>query len=347
MDKYISNKLANMSLIMTFFVVILHSNNLDNATVFNVNTLIQNFIGQGIVRVAVPMFFLISGYLFFYKFKPSKQAYLNKYKKRFKSLFIPYFIWCTGWLIVLYLVELTPFGRALFSDRIIADYNAVELFKNTYIYPLPYQFWYIRALMINVVISPIIYFVISKLKDKALPVILAFWFFDVIYYPILMFSVGACFAIGNFNLHFEEYKDKGYLFGLGFIASIILKTILIYMPNMPHYDYVLLLAENLIILSGIPFIWFLYDVIGERFRHKINLGREMKLAKYGIFIYFFHIPLQSIIKKLWFKIMPISNISSLIIFFVAPVITITICVGVAVFMRKYMKRIYLILTGGR
>ena len=60
MDKYISNKIKNISLIMTFFVVILHSNNLEDPSVLNINTLIQNFIGQGIVRIAVPMFFLIS-----------------------------------------------------------------------------------------------------------------------------------------------------------------------------------------------------------------------------------------------------------------------------------------------
>ena len=78
MDKYISNKIKNISLIMTFFVVILHSNNLEDSTVFNINTLIQNFIGQGIVRIAVPIFFLISGYLFFYKFKPSKDRCTEK-----------------------------------------------------------------------------------------------------------------------------------------------------------------------------------------------------------------------------------------------------------------------------
>ena len=73
----------------------------------------------------------------------------------------------------------------------------------------------------------------------------------------------------------------------------------------------------------------------------------MKLSKYGIFIYFFHIPLQSIIKKVWFKVMPISTASSLIIFFVAPIITIIICTCVSMFMRKYMRRVYMVLTGGR
>ena len=127
----------------------------------------------------------------------------------------------------------------------------------------------------------------------------------------------------------------------------MLKTVLIYMPQIPYYDYVLLLAENIIILCGVPFAWFLYDVVGERFKNKFDLGKEMRLAKYGIFIYFFHIPLQSIIKKIWFKVMPISSMSSLIIFFVAPIITITICSCVAIFMRKYMRKVYGVLTGGR
>lgn len=347
MDKYLSNKIKNMSLIMTFFVVILHSNNLEDSSVFNANTLIQNFIGQGITRIAVPMFFLISGYLFFYKFKPSKEAFISKYKKRFKSLFIPYFLWCTGWLVILYLVELTAFGRAIFADRIVADYTLKELFLNTYIYPLPYQFWYIRALMLNVIISPLIYYVIVKLKDKALPVILVLWFFDVIYYPVLMFTVGACFAIGDFDLYFKKYKNKGHLFGIGYLLTIILKVILIYMPQIPNHDYVLLLAENLIILCGVPFAWFVYDVIGEKFKSKFDLGKEMKLAKYGIFIYFFHIPLQSIIKKLWFKVMPVGSMTSLVIFFVAPIITIIICALLGIFMRKYMNKLYMLLTGGR
>ena len=345
MDKYISNKLKNVSLIMTFLVVILHSNNLENESVFNINTLIQNVIGAGICRLAVPTFFFISGYLFFYRFKPSKEAWMSKYKKRFKSLFIPYVIWCTGWLVILYLVELIPAGRAIFSDRIVANYNFAELFKNTYIYPLPYQFWYIRALMLNVIISPIIYYVIVKLKNNALPVITVFWFFDVIYYPILMFSIGACLAIGDYDLYFKNLKSKLGLLGLGFLAGLIIKTTIIYMANLPYQEYLELLGENVIILFGIPFVWLLYDFVNDNY--DIDLGKEMKLAKYGIFIYFFHIPLQSIIKKIWFMVMPISNISSLIIFFVAPVITIAICSITAILLRKYMCGFYEVLTGGR
>ena len=43
MDKYISNKIKNISLFMTFFVVILHSNNLEKSNVVNLNSVVQNF----------------------------------------------------------------------------------------------------------------------------------------------------------------------------------------------------------------------------------------------------------------------------------------------------------------
>ena len=181
MDKYISNKIKNVSLFMTFFVVLLHSNNLEAAKdIVSVNSIVQNFIGQGIVRIAVPTFFLISGYLFFYNFTPTMEKWKYKFKSRFHSLFIPYVIWCTGWLVILYVVELVPAGRALFSDRIIADYSLKELFVNTYIYPLPYQFWYIRSLMLDVILAPVFYYVIKSLGKKSLPIFVIIWFL----YPI-------------------------------------------------------------------------------------------------------------------------------------------------------------------
>ena len=45
-------------------------------------------------QFCVPMFFAISGYLFFYNLdKFSTRQYLNKIKRRFHTLFIPYLFW--------------------------------------------------------------------------------------------------------------------------------------------------------------------------------------------------------------------------------------------------------------
>lgn len=79
-------------------VVFIH-NNL-NETVINGNELIKesnlliynilyHVINNDIARIAVPLFFFISGFLFFYRISVfSKNEYKNKIKKRFKSLLI-------------------------------------------------------------------------------------------------------------------------------------------------------------------------------------------------------------------------------------------------------------------
>ena len=148
MDRYLSNKIKNISLVLTFLVVILHAYNLeDSETVLSINFLIQNVISYGICTIAVPMFFMISGYLFFYKFNPTLQEWINKYKKRFKSLMIPFVIWCVGWMVVLYLVQLTPFGQTFFSNMIVSKFTLKQLFDYTFKYPSPFQLWYISDLI--------------------------------------------------------------------------------------------------------------------------------------------------------------------------------------------------------
>ncbi|MDO5011363.1 MAG: acyltransferase [Intestinibacter bartlettii] len=351
MDKYISNKIKNVSLFMTFFVVLLHSNNLEAAKdIVSVNSIVQNFIGQGIVRIAVPTFFLISGYLFFYNFTPTMEKWKYKFKSRFHSLFIPYVIWCTGWLVILYVVELVPAGRALFSDRIIADYSLKELFVNTYIYPLPYQFWYIRSLMLDVILAPVFYYVIKSLGKKSLPIFVIIWFLypisemfggvwilQIFNYPFMLFGIGAALAINKVDLHFKSIEDKHIaIFGLVYILACAVRAALMY-TDLPLLDF----AENVVILFGVPFMWLVYDKMSNIKNKKISI------AKYGIFIYFFHIPFQSILKKVCFKVLPAGELSSLIVFFVAPVITIIVCVLVAMFLRRFMNRFYMVLTGGR
>ena len=80
MNNELSNKIKNISLILTILVVFLHAYNLEESnSVININGFIQNFISYGVCTIAVPLFFMISGYLFFYKINPTLQGWINKY----------------------------------------------------------------------------------------------------------------------------------------------------------------------------------------------------------------------------------------------------------------------------
>nr|WP_314593792.1 acyltransferase family protein [uncultured Porphyromonas sp.] len=67
----------------------------------------SRIISFGIGAMAVPMFFLFSGYYMFFKQKAWNDAsvYLGEMRKRLKGLVIPYFIWCSLALISHLLLE--------------------------------------------------------------------------------------------------------------------------------------------------------------------------------------------------------------------------------------------------
>lgn len=53
----------------------------------------KDFVTAFLIDQSVPVYFFISGFVFFLGGQLSKHIYIRKMKNRFKSLFIPYIIW--------------------------------------------------------------------------------------------------------------------------------------------------------------------------------------------------------------------------------------------------------------
>ena len=336
MDKYISYKIKNISFLLTILVVILHAYNLESNPDINTISFIQKFISHGIATVAVPIFFVISGFLFFYNFESSVENWIKKYKSRFKSLLIPYFIWCTSWMIILYSIQLIPIFKGFFSNMILSEFSFQEILQHTYKYPIPFQLWYISSLIECVIISPLIYYIIKKIGYISGPILVILWFFNIIDYPIALFSIGCFLSINNISFSRSSSKLKYITILLLFLITTIIKTYLSYYD----FSYIGILG-NAVILLGVVSIWMAYDQYSDK------LDRVFNITKYGIFIYFLHEPLQSFIIRVLLKIFSNWKIGSIIIYIISPVITISICLVIAVFLNRYMNKTYKILTGGR
>ena len=336
MDKYISYKIKNISFLLTILVVILHAYNLESNPDINTISFIQKFISYGIATIAVPIFFMISGFLFFYNFESSVENWIKKYKSRFKSLFIPYFIWCTSCMIILYSIQLIPMLKGFFSNMILSEFSFQEILKYTYKYPIPFQLWYISALIECVIISPLIYYIIKKTGYVSGPILVLLWFFNIIDYPIALFSIGCFLSINNISFNRSVSKLKYITVLLLFVIATIIKTYLSYYDS----SYIGILG-NVVILLGVISIWMAYDQYSDK------LDRVFDITKYGIFIYFLHEPLQSVIIRVLLKISSSWKIGSIITYLISPVITISICLVIAVFLNRYMNRTYKILTGVR
>lgn len=116
--------------------------------------------------IAVPVFFIISGYLFF-QGHFNKESYIKKIKKRFWTLFIPYFIWNTLlFLITTFKGDIHPSFIDAYWSNCKPYYEGINYLGYKYVPaadPINFPLWYVRDLMCLCLSSPIIYMLIRYL----------------------------------------------------------------------------------------------------------------------------------------------------------------------------------------
>lgn len=184
------------------------------------NIYIKILVSHVIAHIAVPIYFFISGYLFFLKTPVlTKEIYKNKLKSRWKTLVIPYLLWnifpilvVTSLWFLKYVIVIHDTG--FFLDKLYAYFDShgwLSLFWNTKEWggnvinwlgqpvigsgPLNYPLWYIRDLIVVVLLSPVIYFCIKKMKQWFL-IIMLFFYFSGIWPQLPGFSATAILFFG-------------------------------------------------------------------------------------------------------------------------------------------------------
>ena len=81
--------------------------------------LVKTLVSGCAVQVAVPVFFFISGFLFFQGVtKMNRDIYHSKMIRRFHSLLIPYILWS---LVAIPLLSLTKYGETLTGTTSISE----------------------------------------------------------------------------------------------------------------------------------------------------------------------------------------------------------------------------------
>lgn len=117
-------------------------------------------ISHVLTHIAVPTFFFISGYLFFGKLEVwNKAVYLDKLKRRVRTLLIPYLIWNTLYI----LLTVQSISRHEGLDALLAfldEKGWLLLYWKVYLVPL----WYIRDLMVVSLLSPLIYYLFKHAR---------------------------------------------------------------------------------------------------------------------------------------------------------------------------------------
>ena len=312
----------------------------------------EYFISNGITKFAVPMFFAISGYLFFRTFNLSRKCYGYKLKSRFFSLFIPFVIWTSiAGLFLLAISCFEPFASLpIVNEKInFTRENGIIGVLSWFVNPPAFQLWYVQQLIIFTIISPLIYLAIKYTKGIIIVPFIALWLCDLSYIinseAILFFMAGAYIAVfqkESFILQ-KESKIFTVIISLIWVTINIIKTYIATLTETSPLFISKMLLSKASVIVGIISMWLLFDHIVKRIEYKKGL---LLLSSHCFFIYTLHEPLLHICYQLGL-ISSATTASHIALYICIPISIIAFSVIVSMCVRKVCLPLHRVLTGNR
>jgi len=345
MNDYVSRKLKILSFFSILMVIFIHMYYAEGDSYIILNK-IECIVGQRLCTIAVPLFFLMSGYLFFLKMPNGVYSIKDKLKKRVRTLLIPYIIANTlsfiFYLVLNFIALKIPYIAAVVNFRILDVISAGiwPIIKLVFLDPpIAYQLWFIRDLMVVMVFSPAIWLLLRYILSKwgrfvgvILLVALLCYSGNGYIQALLWFTLG-----GYFAMHPSFSPDRKYSLWIGCSCLLIMMLL-----TLAPYDVFWL--TFLIPVFGIPAIWILFDYMALDRLYNYSYIKDM--CSYTFFIYLVHEPLLNIFKKLPL-LFSRSELTLLISYFIIPLVFVFIFCQVGSLFKKFIPRLYSIYTGGR
>ena len=222
--------------------------------------------------VAVPVFFIISGYFFFYQVSEfACDSYQKKLRKRIRSLLFPYFLWnllpvllITGGNLYSILLRgksfeaLEDFYRGLWSEGL---YH-IWWDKTSGTMPFDSPLWYIRDLMMVCVFSPLLYQAIKRVGWVFSGILVLLYIMGL--WPNIngfsstafcFFSIGATYALKG-KLLIDGTKKQ-------IIGLMVIVAAFFIIANLEHMEF----AMRIFVLSS-ALLWI---VLSGKIPDKINI----------------------------------------------------------------------------
>lgn len=331
--------------------------------------LLRIYISRIISTTCVPFFFMISGYLFYQKqqiFNPI--IFMNKLKRRLKTLILPYFLWIMLYFMITSLFMIRQSALTDFIDwyilvkkhfegngslSIFWDCNIIDSHQNNlpigYMQdnstPLLFTLWYIRDLIVAILLSPILFEVLSFLKIYFILLLGIAYIFNLWPYihgisivSIFFFTCGIYLSskISLIDLIINRYAKKILL--IGFLLSML--SLYQYSTNSPYFIYFIHIFAIFGVFITIYIGWIL-----------INNGIKTIpfLKKSAFFIYAAHMVYVNRYCTLFvLEIIPWNNrLCGLIHYLIIPLVIALFCIIIIYILQKICPGILSLLNGGR
>lgn len=298
-------------------------------------------ISHNIGRMAVPIFFVFSGFLFIYSKGNSAdyEFFVCKWKKRIKTLVIPYVLWNLIFILCTLLKNLT-LGRAFgWYDEGLENRSLYDLFWAS---PADFPLWYLRDLICMTILTPLFYYSFKATRGILLYLIGGLYFIGLecnvpglSSTAIFYYSCGVWMGMNQSNFLSTCLKYKKYIY---LITSLLLFLSL--MTNVrPEHEYAVRIFCPFAMASTIAIIGSLKATRIEQLK---------SLSGTCFFIYAIHeLYILGWMNGIYLRMLGTSDIAWLIRYATEPFMVIWTCIMVYTITNKFCPNTLKIITGNR
>lgn len=349
MNQYLSDKIKILSFFAIFLVLYIHSGFHSDETL-NMHTInyLQDFISGMLGRCAVPLFFVISGYLFFLKIPNGLTSIFEKMKKRIRTLLFPYILSCIFFVAFGVAVELFPGTSRFMNSSVLPLFhkNFGEIVLSIFYgingkSPMAFQLWFLRDLMILVLFSPVWYYLYKYFKWYWIPVVFALTYLTE---PIFPFTSLFWFALGGSFVNTLLFtKRNGTVTGILLPVLFLIISFVQLVYSCSYWQY----FQIPVIILGVLSIWLLYDVFFKESFQLNQRGVLLSATSFTFFIYLYHEPTLNIVRKLIVFFIGKNESGMIVSYLLSPWIFIIIAIIIGAGLKRYTPKFYYVLVGGR
>lgn len=337
--------------IISFFLVImmLYVHGIYNeAELFRMSYFVKSIISRLSYRVINPTYFSISGFLFFNGLNALVDCF-PKMKKRARTVLIPFILWNVIVVLEYQLLSHIPFTKEFIYFNIFSNFNNLGVgLYNLFLRPAGFHLWFLRDLIVYIIISPLIYWLITKI-DWFLTIILLtltpplMQIFNLEHLDIAFFTLGGTIAMKSDLKSVKIFLSK----------PIVIVSTVLYLGLSLTWDFFLPKhfcgEEYLSILfsvCGMITIWRGYDWLSQTSNLESNIFLQ-SLTNYSFFIYLFHEPILFVIMQMGTSFLGLNSWSLSLLYIINPILLIILAIVVAKLIKKTIPSFYYVLTGGR
>lgn len=304
---------------------------------------IRVFLGESLFRIGVPCLSAISGYLLFRRGLAGFD-YWKTLKTKARTVLLPFLIWSGSFFVVVYAIQYQGLGFGYLPDTISATPRQwLSMAFALEATPVNLPLYFLRDLMLCVLLSPILALLVSRYPHVTLLALLAYAILPLPNGIFLKKSILFGFSAGIYaSLHGVNIKALDRYaapIAAGFLAIAVAIAVGLYYTG-PDFPLWLDMALRLTSIAGIIGSWAISQLL-VRTRLGGRLGRGSGLS---FWIFCGHYPLLVLFWMIWNR----TGLSYYPLFyFTAPLVAIAILVASHNLVQRLAPDLLAVLTGSR